>query len=360
MILAFNISFYNSGAQVQITGEGTPGYVALWVIPNQPLGVVFTVTPNSGPAPLATTFQAVVSGGPLDTINYSFWWNCANVTTSVGTAEADPACGDLPVDPPGGGCTTNSYGAKCDAENATTMSVPHIYSANGNYTAKVIIERGAVAPIQDQEPVTVSSALSVSCSANKATAAIGEEVIWSTVVSGGTAPYTYDWSGSSPPLDARSGPIESIFYNTSGVKTGQVRVESSDGQDTGIVSCSGSVDILPTQITFTATPPAINPGDTSILAWDTTGFTSCGIVDDDGNIIFPTGPTVDGSTSVSPTTSTEYTLTCDGLSGSQSANVTVAVAGAPIWREVPPSGGLYTPFEFAAGILNKLFDSEEK
>ena len=110
------------------------------------LSVIITANPLSGPAPLTTTLTANVSGTAAGTINYSFWWNCDNDTTSIATASS--ACGILPT-PVSGTCVTNTNGAKCDNIVSTSQSVSHTYSSGGSYRPKVIVERDVASPAQD-------------------------------------------------------------------------------------------------------------------------------------------------------------------------------------------------------------------
>src|SRR3989344_8626546 len=80
------------------------------------------------------TFRADVSGTAAGTINYTFWWNCSDPTTSVGVASAGSVCGN-PNDP------ANGY--KADGQSVTSLSTSHTYDP-GTYTAKVIVERGGL------------------------------------------------------------------------------------------------------------------------------------------------------------------------------------------------------------------------
>jgi hypothetical protein len=121
------------------------------------LSVTLSASPNGGPAPLSSTLQATSGGTATGTINYSFWWNCADPTASVSAAFA--ACGSLPA-PGQGSCSGNANGYKCDGVSDTTKSVARTYSAAGNYTAKVIVERGAASPAEARTPVTVTPSAS--------------------------------------------------------------------------------------------------------------------------------------------------------------------------------------------------------
>ncbi len=76
---------------------------------------------------------------------------------------------------------------------------------------------------------------------------------------------------------------------------------------------------LPT-IHFTASPETIANGESSTLSWSTTDATGV-IIENIGS--FPT----QGSTVVTPTTSTTYTATATGPGGSRTAQVRVTVTG---------------------------------
>jgi len=79
---------------------------------------------------------------------------------------------------------------------------------------------------------------------------------------------------------------------------------------------------LPVISSFVANPPFILAGQVSTLSWNTTGATSLSI-DVIGNV------TGTASRQVTPTWNTTYRLTATNASGSRSAIVTLAVAGAP-------------------------------
>ncbi len=80
-----------------------------------------------------TTLSAIATTNNVtNTINYSFWWQCASTATNFANAKAD--CGDP---------TNSAIGAKFDGLPASTItkSVAHKFSA-GIYHPKVIIEQG--------------------------------------------------------------------------------------------------------------------------------------------------------------------------------------------------------------------------
>jgi len=70
---------------------------------------------------------------------------------------------------------------------------------------------------------------SVSCSASPSPAFLGQTVTWTAVISGGTPPFTYAWSGTNIPASPApdTNPF-SIVYSTIGQKTATVTVTDTD------------------------------------------------------------------------------------------------------------------------------------
>lgn len=84
-------------------------------------------------------------------------------------------------------------------------------------------------------------------------------------------------------------------------------------------SCSAIAPSVPVINTFTATPSAINSGQSSTLAWSVTGSTSLSIDQGIGSV---TGTT---SRTVSPAATTTYTLTATNSAGSVTRQVLLSV-----------------------------------
>ena len=118
------------------------------------LSASLSANPASGSAPFDTTLttNVVYDGNISDTINYSYWWDCSDVTNSVAGASA--SCGILPS-PAAGSCASNSDGHKCNAVLTNPHSVGNIYASTGSYTAKVIVERGGATPATSSAPISV-------------------------------------------------------------------------------------------------------------------------------------------------------------------------------------------------------------
>lgn len=117
------------------------------------LAVQLAASPASGALPLPVTLTADVSGSATGSLNYAFWWNCANTGTSIGTVSS--GCGALP-NPAAGSCAENDNGARCNQVTADPQSVTHTYGTAGTYTAKVIVERGSVSPVESRSSISVS------------------------------------------------------------------------------------------------------------------------------------------------------------------------------------------------------------
>lgn len=76
---------------------------------------------------------------------------------------------------------------------------------------------------------------------------------------------------------------------------------------------------LPVIVSFTANPATIAPGGSSVLSWQVNGATGLSISPD-------VGPVTGSSVSVSPATTTQYTLTASNAAGSTTAQTTVTVS----------------------------------
>jgi peptidoglycan-associated lipoprotein len=79
-------------------------------------------------------------------------------------------------------------------------------------------------------------------------------------------------------------------------------------------------------VSLQASPTSIEPGDSSTLSWTSTDATQLTIAPDVGSV------TAQGSTKVTPSSSTSYTLTASGPGGSASATARITVA-----TTAPPS-----------------------
>jgi peptidoglycan-associated lipoprotein len=99
-------------------------------------------------------------------------------------------------------------------------------------------------------------------------------------------------------------------------------------------------------VSLQASPTSIEPGDSSTLSWTSTDATQLTIAPDVGSV------TAQGSTKVTPSSSTSYTITASGPGGSASASARITVATAP-----PPAKSELTMDElFTKEVRDAYFD----
>ncbi len=122
---------------------------------------------------------------------------------------------------------------------------------------------------------------------------------------------------------------------SSGTQT-RTRTCANPSPANGGADCSGSASesqacstgACPTA-TISASPTSIAPGDSSTLTWSSANTTSC------TGINFDTGGATSGSISVSPTSSTNYLILCNGVSGgvTVTSQVIIIIKKKPIFQE---------------------------
>jgi len=199
------------------------------------LSVVLDAYPSSGPAPLnGVDLTATVTTSMSGTKNYTFYCNRSDTGTNI----------------------TAGWNAKYDSEPANFKDVPDLcnYPTAGTiYTAKVIVEQGALAD-QAQQTITVGgggSTLTPTCNVVPATAALNQLVTWSGSASGGTPPYLYSWTGTDG-LTCTGQPSSACWqttktYSTSGQKSGTFTVTDAVSASAQTSACStnawGGVDV---------------------------------------------------------------------------------------------------------------------
>lgn len=99
-----------------------------------------------------------------------------------------------------------------------------------------------------------------------------------------------------------------------------------------IAGCTGASPTTPLINSFSASPPTITVGDSSVLSWIVTDATSVTIDNAIGSVA------LSGITAVNPTTTTAYTLTATNADGSVTATTTVAVSSYFL-LDIGPAGG---------------------
>lgn len=105
-------------------------------------------------------------------------------------------------------------------------------------------------------------------------------------------------------------------------------------------------------VTLTADPTSINKGESATLRWSSTNATQLTIAPEVGAVA------PEGSTKVSPTDSTTYTLTVSGPGGSADSTVRITVAQPP--TEPPPAARNATLEEmFLKEVQDAYFDLDK-
>ncbi|PYT22681.1 MAG: hypothetical protein DMG57_34495 [Acidobacteria bacterium] len=150
---------------------------------------------------------------------------------------------------------------------------------------------------------------------------------------------TLAWSkASGPGTISFSNPASgytTATFSQSGTYT--LRLTASDGALSGsddlVITVSDSTTpSAPSFSSFTATPGSITAGQSSTLAWTTSGATSVAITP--GTF---TSTAASGSTTVSPTATTTYTLTASNAGGSTNATATVTLLAPDVTPPTVPT-----------------------
>ena len=146
------------------------------------LSLAFQVNPWSGSAPLNSVMTATVGGSAVGTINYTAWWNCNNMCTTV--AACQTACG--------------AWDDKADGVVSNVRTLNHTYAAAGTYYAKMVVERQSLTT-QGKVQVIVSAGptLTASIAASPSTGAAPLATTLTSTLGGtatGNSNYTYWWN----------------------------------------------------------------------------------------------------------------------------------------------------------------------
>jgi len=104
-------------------------------------------------------------------------------------------------------------------------------------------------------------------------------------------------------------------------------------------------------VTLQASPTSINKGDSSTLSWNSTDATQLTIAPEVGAV------TAQGTTKVTPSDSTTYTITAAGPGGSASATASVTVNAPP--PPPPPPAGPSDDELFMREVRDAYFDYDK-
>lgn len=153
-----------------------------------------------------------------------------------------------------------------------------------------------------------------------------------SVISGGTS--TLNWSAPGATSFTVSSDVGDApgtqFGNSATVKpwvttTYTIVARNTAGSDTRTLTLNVTpAGPKPSIVTFTAAPTSLVAGQSTTLAWTTTGATSLSI-----SPLVGTVPGPNGTISIAPLATTTYKLTATNANGSTTKNVTVNVTPAP-------------------------------
>ena len=201
-----------------VTGAGTS--FSLWNGDSGTFFLTYTPTASFNYSLSNSGDVTVVKGGTnqfgQNTITTTL---TAGATQNVGLTIGGAPAGISYVLSPAGGCNPNCTSTATFTIPPSTVSGTYLITITGQPLGKTT---------QFNLIIQNSSAISVTCTPSPTPALIGQSVRWTASASGGTAPYTYVWSGTNVPTN----PVPStssfnIVYSTIGQKTAQVTVTDS-------------------------------------------------------------------------------------------------------------------------------------
>jgi len=172
------------------------------------------VTKTSGNAFTQNTITKTLTSGVPQSVNLSVSGQPPQVSVSISNQGCSPACTSVitftvPSNTPAGTYPITVTGSPASSNGPTTFNL--VVSGN---------------------PMTVS------CSASPTTALLNQTVTWTANVSGGTAPFTYSWSGTNIPSNpAPSSNPFNISYSTIGQKNATVAVTDVDYPASPLATC---------------------------------------------------------------------------------------------------------------------------
>jgi hypothetical protein len=248
-----------------------------------------TVTVTATPAPPTVSLTAnpeSIATGQASTLTWSST-NATSCTASGGWTGTRATSGSLSVSP----ASTTKYRLACTGTGGTTSD-----------SATVTVTATPAPPT-----VTLTASPTSIASGQSSTLDWSSTNATSCTASGG-------WTGTKATSGSESvSPTSTTKYRLACTGTG------------GTSSDSATVTVVPAPtVTLTANPTSITAGQSSMLTWSSTNATSC-----TASGGWTGTKATSGSQSVSPASTTTYTLACTGIGGTTSQSATVTVSGSP-------------------------------
>lgn len=297
---------------------------------NQSVGSVGTSGSQSVGPTTTTTYTLTCSGlngGSSATANATVTVNPAPVAASISSFTATPATITVGQGTTlawsvaaGTGCTVNqgvgavnATGSQTVTPTSTTTYTMTCSGLNGGASAS------ANATVTVNPAPVAASITSFTASSSSITAGQSSTLSWN--VASGTGCTINQGVGSVGLTGTHSvSPATTTTYT--------LACNGTNGGASATATATVTVSATPVDASitsFAASPTSITVGQSSTLSWSVSAGTGCAINQSVG------GVATSGTRTVSPTATTTYTLTCNGLNGgdSDSASVTVT-ATAPI------------------------------
>ena len=237
-----------------------------------------------------------------------------------------------------------------DGKTGTGSSVAHSYSSGGSYspfvTASDSLGGSKVAQTQGVTVTSPPAPLAASASSPRAAADVGQSITFTCTGSGGTAPYTYDWTFGDG--NSASGPVVSHAYQATGTMavtctvTDATMVSATDSTSVAIspapsviASANHAAAAPGSNVTFTASATG-GPGTFTGYAWS-----------------FGDGTTGSGAQITHMYTQTgafqTTVVVTDGNGATTSGSASVTISNIQVTGSAtPPSGTTETAFGFTA------------
>ena len=271
----------------------------------------YTLTAR-GPGGLVTS-NAPVTVNPAGPVIDTFTADATTITAGQSTTLRWTTSGATAVSIPGASGTLEVDGSVSVSPTQTTtyeLTASDDDDATADATAEVTVTVNPAGPVID------------TFTATSTTITAGESTTLRWTTTGATTVSISDVTGDLAVDGSTSvSPTATTIYTLTASDDDDA---TADATATVTVTVNAAAPVIDT---FTATSTTITAGESTTLEWTTTNATAVSISDVTGDLA------VDGSTSVSPTATTIYTLTAsddDDATADATASVTVTVNAAPV------------------------------
>jgi hypothetical protein len=296
---------WNTSGATSVTLDQGVGPVALTGMStvSPKADTTYTLTASNSTAAVTTSVAVAVIAAALPSVT-SFTLNPSKINYGESTTLAWSVTGATSISIDQGVGTVNASGSL-----AVTPTAPVTYTLTATNKAGSATAKAAIAMIPGKAPVITSFTASPTEIARGGSSTLKWKTSGASSISLEPGFGTVDASGT-----LQVSPTETTSYTLTTINAGNTVKATA----TVSVPSSGN----PVVSSFTASPGTIPLGQSSTLRWSVTGATSISINQNVG--------TVDGSgsTAVSPTAHTTYTLTATNAMGSTTATVVVSVTQA--------------------------------